>query len=102
MKAFSELVRCAVSACAILAIAAGCGGSQTQTNSLVPGQSNAATAELVRLGVGSSMAAGAQSSDLLYVADSKDGSVNVYTFPQGRPQGRLLNVRANALCAGKN
>ena len=80
----------------------GCGGSQTQTNALVPGQSNAATAELGRLGVGSSMAADAQSSDLLYVADAKDGSVHVYSYPAGKPQGRLLDVRANALCAGKN
>ncbi len=102
MKAFSGLLRGGLSACAVLAIVSGCGGSQTQTNALVPGQSNAATAELGRLGVGSSMAADAQSSDLLYVADAKDGSVHVYSYPAGKPQGRLLDVRANALCAGKN
>ncbi len=102
MKAFSGLLRSGLSAGAVLAIVSGCGGSQTQTNALVPGQSNAATAELGRLGVGSSMAADAQSSDLLYVADAKDGSVHVYSYPAGKPQGRLLDVRANALCAGKN
>ncbi len=102
MKAFSGLLRGGLSASAVLAIVSGCGGSQTQTNALVPGQSNAATAELGRLGVGSSMAADAQSTDLLYVADAGDGSVHVYSFPAGKPQGRLLDVRANTLCAGKN
>jgi outer membrane protein assembly factor BamB len=102
MKAFSGLLRGGLSACAVLSMVSGCGGSQTQTNALVPGQSNAATAELGRLGVGSSMAADAQSSDLLYVADAKDGSVQVYSYPTGKPQGRLLDVRANALCAGKD
>lgn len=83
-------------------MATGCGGSQSQTSTLVPGQPSGATAELSRLGVGSSMAAGAQSRDLLYVADAKDGSVDVYAYPDGKPQGRLLDVRASALCAGKN
>jgi len=102
MKAFSGFLRGGLSAGAFLAMVSGCGGSQTQTNALVPGQSNAATSELGRLGVGSSMVADAQSNDLLYVADAKDGSVHVYSFPGGKPQGRLLDVRANALCAGKN
>ena len=48
-KTFSRLMRSGLSACAILAIAAGCGGSQNQTTSLVPGQSNPAMAELGRL-----------------------------------------------------
>jgi PQQ enzyme repeat len=102
MKAFSGLVRGGLSACAILAVGTGCGGSQTQNTSLVPGQSNAATAELSRLGVGSSMATDAGSSDLLYVADAKDGSVYVYSYPAGKPQGRILDVRADALCSSHN
>jgi PQQ enzyme repeat len=102
MKISFGFVRGALSACAILAIAAGCGGSQSQTSSLVPGPSNAATAELARLGVGSSIAADAQSSDLLYVSGAKDGSIYVYSYPDGKRQGRLLDVRANALCAGRN
>jgi hypothetical protein len=102
VKAFSRLMRSGLSACAILVIAAGCGGSQNQTTSLVPGQSNQAAAELGRLGVGSSMSDDAQPSDLLYVADSKDGSVRVFSYPAGKPQGRLLSVRANALCAARN
>ena len=102
MKALSGLVRYALGACTVLAVAAGCGGSQNQTSTLVPGQSNAATAELGRLGVGSSMSADAPTRDLLYVADSKDGSVYVYSYPEAKPQGRLLDVHAAGLCAGKN
>ncbi len=101
-KAFSRLMRVGLSACAIVVIAAGCGGSQNQTTSLVPGQSSPATAELGRLGVGSTMSDDANPSDLLYVADSKDGSVRVFSYPAGKPEGRLLNVRANALCAARN
>jgi hypothetical protein len=101
MQDFSRLLRSGLSFCAILAVAAGCSGSQTQTSALVPGQSGTAAAQLSRLGVGSSMAPDVQSSDLLYVGDSKDGSVRVYSFPSGKPQGRLLDVGAGALCAGK-
>ncbi len=102
MKAFSGSVRCALSIVAVLGVAAGCGGSQSQTSALVPGQPGAATAELGRLGVGSQMAADAPSRDLLYVAGSKDGSVYVYSYPEGKPQGRLLDVRADGLCAARN
>ena len=102
LKSFSGPVRRRLSACAMIAAAAGCSGAQPQTNSLVPGQPNANVAELARLGVGSSMSADAQSSDLLYVADSRDGSIHVFSSPTGTPQGRLLDVRADALCAAKN
>lgn len=102
MTAFSVLLRGKLCVCAILAVAAGCSGSQTQTSALVPGESGAAAAQLSRLGVGSSMADDVASSDLLYVADSKDDSVRVYSFPAGKLQGRLVNVRAGALCSGRN
>ncbi|HEX3370090.1 MAG TPA: hypothetical protein VHS56_10990, partial [Candidatus Cybelea sp.] len=102
MTGFSGLLRSGLCICAILAVAAGCSGSQTQSNALVPGQSGTAAEQLSRLGVGSTMAADLQSSDLLYVADSKDGSVRVYSFPEGKPQGRLLDVGAGALCSGRN
>ena len=85
MQDFSRLLRSGLSFCAILAVAAGCSGSQTQTSALVPGQSGTTAAQLSRLGVGSSMAPDVQSSDLLYVGDPKDGSVRVYSFPSGKP-----------------
>jgi len=99
---FSGLLRNGLGVWAMLTLAAACSGSQTQTSTLVPGQSGITAAQLSRLGVGSSMAADVQSSDLLYAADAKDGSVRIYSFPAGKPQGRLLDVAANALCAGTN
>ncbi|HEY1883252.1 MAG TPA: hypothetical protein VGG51_09475 [Candidatus Cybelea sp.] len=102
MTAFSGLLRGSFCACAILTVAAGCSGSQTQTGALVPAESGAAATQLSRLGVGSSMAPDVASSDLLYVADSKDDSVRVYSFPAGKPQGRLAGVRADALCSGRD
>lgn len=101
MELYTMLGRRAVAATALLALAAACSGGQTQTSELVPGQSGGPATELARLGVGSSMDAGLESTDLLYVADSKDGSVRVYSYPGGKPRGKLLNVGANGLCAGK-
>lgn len=97
---FAASLRRAFGASALLVLVAGCVGSQTQTNALVPGQSGAATEQLARLGVGSTMADGAQTRDLLYVA--KDGDVSAYAYPDGKLQGRLAGVRADGLCASKS
>jgi hypothetical protein len=48
------------------------------------------------------MASDAQTRDLLYVSDRKDGSVYVYSYPGAKRQGRLPNIRANGLCSNKN
>ncbi|HEY2475404.1 MAG TPA: hypothetical protein VGI19_11460 [Candidatus Cybelea sp.] len=37
--------------------------------------------------------------DLLYVSNSKESSVDVYSFPQAKLKGRLLNVEAGGLCS---
>jgi hypothetical protein len=102
MKAQASM-RCALSVCASLVMVAGCGGSHAQTASLIPNQSSAtATAPSALAGQGSSMASDAQTLDLLYVSHRKDGSVYVYSYPTGKPQGRLLDVRAGGLCSDKN
>jgi hypothetical protein len=39
---------------------------------------------------------------LLYVSNRKDGSVFVYSYPQGKLSGSLLDVRASGLCSDGN
>ncbi|HEY3676450.1 MAG TPA: PQQ-binding-like beta-propeller repeat protein [Candidatus Tumulicola sp.] len=78
--------------CATLAILAGCGGSQT--NSIVP------STGLQRPGAESSPnAAAARTQDLLYVSHSDDGSVDIYSYPDGIYRGELKDVRASGLCS---
>jgi len=101
MKAFSGSLRAVVSACITLSFVAGCGGSQTQTSSLVPNQNNASGANRSS-GQASSMAPDAATRDLLYVAHAVDGSVAVYSYPEGKLEGRLENVRADGLCSDKS
>lgn len=99
MKVCFGSIRCTLGACAVLVLAAGCAGSQTQTNSLVPSGFSRATTAPAR---GAWMASGAQTRDLLYVSDRKDGGVYVYSYPEAKSQGRLPNVRANGLCSNNN
>jgi hypothetical protein len=99
MNAFSGSLRAFVCAGIALSIVAGCGGSQNQTSSLVPNQN----ASVGRLGAQvSAMAPDAATRDLLYVAHAADGSVSVYSYPEGKLEGRLDSVRADGLCSDTN
>ncbi len=99
MKAYS--IRCVLGVSAALAMAAGCGGSQPQINSLAPTQSDAKGASPEQPGgEPSRMAAGAGTYDLLYVAHS-DGSVDLYSYPEGKFE-RRLSEGANGLCADES
>ncbi len=103
MVAHSWSVRCALSICASFVMVAGCGGSHTQTNSFFPSQSDAGSRALGGLGgEAESMASDSQMQDLLYVSHGKDGSVYVYSYPEGELQARLLDVRASGLCSNDN
>jgi hypothetical protein len=97
---FFDLSRYAVSVCIGAAMLASCAGSQMQTGSLTPSQSNSTLQGPI--GEASWMAPDAKTQDLLYVSDRSDGSVYVYTYPAGKLKGRLLNVRASGLCSDKN
>jgi len=100
--AHSGLMRRVLFVCASLVMAAACSGSQTPTNSLVPNQSNAATGTVGRAGVQASwMASDAKTRDLVYVSHREDGSVYAYTYPGGKLEGQLLDVRANGLCSDR-
>ncbi len=48
------------------------------------------------------MSGDAETHDLLYVSNRKDGSVYAYTYPQGRLKGWLLNLHASGLCSDRN
>ncbi len=99
MKAYS--IRCVLGVSAALAMSAGCGGSQPQTNSLAPTQSDAKSASPEQPGgEPSRMASGAGTRDLLYVSN-KDGSVDFYSYPAGRFE-RRLSEGANGLCADES
>ncbi len=82
-----------LAACASLALAAGCGGSPAPTSPLVPTTASAR---------GSSIASDAQTRDLLYVSDRKDGSVSVYSLPEGSLRDRIPDIRANGLCSSES
>ena len=77
------------------ACSAGGTSSSMRTNSLIPPQSNADSS-----GRGTSwVTADANALDLLYVSNHKDGSVYVYSYPQGKLKGWLLNLKASGLCS---
>ncbi len=111
MKARALSMRCAL-VCVSLIIAAGCGGSQLQTNSLIPTQVNAASAPHGESGTegprvesgaeGSWMDSDAKMLDLVYVAHATDGRIDAYSYPAGKLKGRLLDVDADGLCSAKN
>ncbi len=48
------------------------------------------------------MARDARAQDLLYVSNRQDGSVYAYSYPQGKLNGRLFNLRASGLCADRD
>ena len=48
------------------------------------------------------MARDAKTHDLLYVSNRKDGSVYVYSYPQNKLEGWLLNAQATGLCSDGN
>jgi len=91
VKIHSGSVRSVLGICASLIFTAGCGASQNQANKIVPARGEA-----------SWMVRDAKGTALLYVSNSKDGSVDVYSFPEGKPGGRLLGVGAKTLCSGAN
>ena len=69
----------------------------------MPAQPNAAPAALSpRNGGASWMAPDIGTQTLLYVSNRKDGSVFVYSYPQGKLTGSLLDVRASGLCSDGN
>ncbi len=112
MKARALSMRSALSVCVSLIIAAGCGGSQLQTNSFIPAQNNAASAPHGESGAaspqaesgaeGSWMASDAKMQSLVYVAHATDGRIDAYSYPAGKLKGRLLDVDADGLCSGKD
>lgn len=99
MKAYLGSMCSALGACASLVLAAGCAGSQTPANSLVPSGLRGATPAPAR---GSWIDPDAQTRDLLYVSDRMGGNVSIYSYPAAKLQGRLVNIRANGLCSNKN
>ncbi len=100
MRRYLRSMRGAYGICASLVFVAGC-GSQTQENSVVPDRLSSPNGADRSAG-GSSMVSNANAQDLIYVSHAADGSVYVYSYPKGAPEGRLLNVRANGLCSNKN
>ena len=47
------------------------------------------------------MAADSDTQDLLYISNHEDGSVFVYSYPEGELKGWLLDVRASGLCSDR-
>ncbi len=79
--------------------ACGGNGSPVGTNPITV---NGANAETPASGVSEWMARDAKTRDLLYVSNRKDGSVYAYSYPEGKLQGWLLNLRASGLCSDEN
>ncbi len=85
----------------VLALSACAGngtGSPGRTNALIPAEPNAANTAHET----SWVARDADTQDLLYVSNAKDGSVHVYSYPQGKLKGWLLNLQASGLCSDAN
>ncbi len=87
-----------VGALALGACAGNGTGSPGRTAPLIPAEPNAANATHAT----SWMARDAGTQDLVYVSNAKDGSVYVYSYPEGQLKGRLLNLQANGLCSDAN
>ncbi|HVN69347.1 MAG TPA: hypothetical protein VMU38_06850 [Candidatus Binatia bacterium] len=81
----------------VLSLSACNGTGTTRTGSLIPSQPNGAAAR--ERGGASSIAGDAATRDLLYVSNRKDGSVDVFAYPAGTPEGSLLGVHASGLCS---
>jgi len=79
------------------------GGAPIAKGPVVPALPNAPTPALgSRNGETSWMAPDIKTQNLLYVSNHKDGSVFVYSYPQGKLSGSLLDVRASGLCSDGN
>jgi outer membrane protein assembly factor BamB len=84
-----------------LAALSACGGNGTGA----PAGTSLSQANAVAGGSGwpngeaSWMAADVADRDLLYVSNSKEGSVDVYSLPEAKLKGRLVNVEAAGLCS---
>jgi hypothetical protein len=87
-----------VGALALSACGGNGAGSAGPANPLLPAEPNAANSAHET----SWMARDADTQDLLYLSNAKDGSVFVYSYPQGKLKGWLLNLQAGALCSDKN
>ncbi len=88
----------------MLALSA-CVGNGTGTpmrTSVIPAPNGARNAGAPAGSKASWIAPEAETQDLLYVSNSKDGSVYVYSYPQGALKGSLLNLGATGLCANGN
>jgi hypothetical protein len=94
MKTYPGLAVRLIGACVTLAMLAGCGGSQT--NAVVPNSASQ------RLGSDLSQNAASRTQDLLYVSHHDDGSVDIYSYPDGKYWGQLKDVRASGLCSDNN
>jgi hypothetical protein len=84
-----------------LAALSACGGNGTGApTGSSPSQPNAVTGGAGWAnGEASWMANDVADQDLLYLANSKEGSVDVYSLPQAKLKGRLLNVEPAGLCS---
>jgi hypothetical protein len=85
----------------VLALSACAGngtGSPGRTNALIPAEPNAANIAHET----SWVARDADTQDLLYVSNAKDGSVYLYSYPQGKLKGSLFNLQASGLCSDAN
>jgi len=80
-----QSARCFLLVASALALSA-CGGNGAGPTGATPAQPGGASGVL-----------GTQ--DLLYVSDSQGGSVEVYSYPEGKLENRLLNLKASALCS---
>ncbi len=99
MKPLANLFRCA-GFCALVASLAGCGGSQAQSNAVLPmrgnapGQASAAHSWVARR---------ARTGNLLYVSRYGLGEVSVFSYPKGAPVGTLTGFETpEGLCSNKN
>lgn len=80
---------------ATVALLAGCGAA-------VP-LAQAPAGQAVSNGLGSWRAAGLEHTDLLYVDDSGDDRITIFTFPQGKAVGEIDGApRSDGLCSDKH
>jgi hypothetical protein len=80
--------RDALTSCVAAAMLTGCGGAQPPIGPLGAALSVQPTATAARRGA-SSMLHGAKSADLIYIANTSDDTVLVYSYPKGKLVGTL-------------